>query len=140
MQEVVWCNVTFHANHFLPAAQSDNKNRKNILRKLRLIAASVFEGMEEVAEGAEKDVFNLSKVPRGATPDDFVARTSWLKHVKTTASTVAIKFAKSIIRRLLVAKDNYTEDEFRKIFSKQKLGVGPLYSKIEDMRSAEKKN
>lgn len=127
VQEVVWCNVTFHPDHFLPVVQSDSQKRKGNLRKLRLIATSVFEGMEEVAECAEKDVFLRSKVPRGTTPGEFVARTKWLKHAKSTASKVAIKFAKSIIKRLLVANGNYTEDEFRNMFNNQKLDVGPLY-------------
>ena len=127
LQEVVWFNVTFHPDHFLPVVQSDSQKRKGNLRKLRLIATSVFEGMEEVAEGAENDVFLRSKVPRGTTPGEFVASTKWLKHVKSTASKVAIKFAKSIIKRLLVANGNYTEDEFRNMFNNQKLDVGPLY-------------
>mmetsp|Transcript_28891 Transcript_28891/g.44624 ORF Transcript_28891/g.44624 Transcript_28891/m.44624 type:complete len:533 (-) Transcript_28891:285-1883(-) len=55
VQEVMWCNVTFHADHFLPlpatAMRTDSKERKEKLRKLRL------DGMEEVAEGEEKHIF-----------------------------------------------------------------------------------
>eukprot|EP00975_Prorocentrum_lima_P061527 12880419-Prorocentrum_lima.AAC.1 len=53
VQEVMWCNVTFHADHFLPATamRTDSKERKEKLRKLRL------DGMEEVAEGEEKHIF-----------------------------------------------------------------------------------
>lgn len=53
VQEVMWCNVTFHADHFLPATamRTDSKERKEKLRKLRL------DGMEEVAEGEEKNIF-----------------------------------------------------------------------------------
>lgn len=57
VQEVVWCNVNFHADHFLPTLPTDSKTRKGQLRKLRLIATSLFDGMEEVAEGEEKHIF-----------------------------------------------------------------------------------
>mmetsp|Transcript_15663 Transcript_15663/g.23702 ORF Transcript_15663/g.23702 Transcript_15663/m.23702 type:complete len:122 (-) Transcript_15663:112-477(-) len=96
VQEVMWCNVTFHADHFLPAVRTDSKERKEKLRKLRLIAKSVFDGMEEVAEGEEKHIFLRSKVSRGGD-----ARTEWLDHVKKTASTVAIRYANSVIKRQL---------------------------------------
>jgi len=56
-QKVVWCNVTFQHDHFLPVVPTDSKKRKGMLRKLRLIATAVFGGMEQVAEGAEKDIF-----------------------------------------------------------------------------------
>ena len=89
VQEVMWCNVTFHADHFLPATamRTDSKERKEKLRKLRL------DGMEEVAEGEEKHIFLWSKIPGGD------AHTEWLEHVKKTASTVAIRYAKSVIKR-----------------------------------------
>ena len=118
-QKVVWCNVTFQHDHFLPVVPTDSKKRKGMLRKLRLIATAVFGGMEQVAEGAEKDIFLRSRVPRATAPNGFDESTKWLKHVKGTASTVAINSAK-IIRRLLVATDNYTEAEFRKVFKRQK--------------------
>jgi len=126
-QKVVWCNVTFQHDHFLPVVPTDSKKRKGMLRKLRLIATAVFGGMEQVAEGAEQDIFLRSRVPRAraTAPNEFDERTKWLKHVKGTASTVAINSAK-IIRRLLVATDNYTEAEFREVFKRQKLDVGPL--------------
>ena len=52
--------------------RTDSKERKEKLRKLRLIAKSVFDGMEEVAKGEEKHIFLRSKVPRGGD-----ARTEW---------------------------------------------------------------
>ena len=138
VQEVVWCNVNFHADHFLPTLPTDNTKRKEKLRKLRHIATSVFDGMEEVAKDEEKDIFLRWKVPKGCDASSVDARTEWLKHVKQTASDVAIRYAKSIIRRHLVAEGKYTEDNFRTAFHKQKVKVGAIYSKLEKVLSLEK--
>jgi len=138
VQEVVWCNVNFHADHFLPTLPTDSKTRKGQLRKLRLIATSLFDGMEEVAEGEEKHIFIWSKVPRGCDARSVDARTEWLKHVKETASGVAIRYVKSIIRRHLEAEGKYTQENFRAAFHNQKMKVGAVYSKLEKVLSLEK--
>ena len=118
---VMWCNVTFHADHFLPATamRTDSKERKEKLRKLRL------DVMEEVAEGEEKHIFLRSKIPGGD------AYTEWLEHVKKTASTVAIRYAKSVIKRQLVAQDKYCT--LKTTFLRCSINKRcPVYSKLEE--------
>ena len=124
---VMWCNVTFHADHFLPATamRTDSKERKEKLRKLRL------DVMEEVAEGEEKHIFLRSKIPGGD------AYTEWLEHVKKTASTVAIRYAKSVIKRQLVAQDKYCT--LKTTFLRCSINKRcPVYSKLEKTLKFEK--
>mmetsp|Transcript_7144 Transcript_7144/g.11212 ORF Transcript_7144/g.11212 Transcript_7144/m.11212 type:complete len:93 (+) Transcript_7144:845-1123(+) len=92
-----------------------------MLRKLRLIATAVFGGMEQVAEGAEKDIFLRSRVPRALLLMDLMKALSG-----SSTSRAPPQLLQLILLRLLVATDNYTEAEFREVFKRQKLDVGPL--------------
>ena len=91
--------------------------------------------MKEIAQGDEKAIFLQSNVPK----DDDDARAKWLNHVKETANSVAIKLAKSAIKRLLLAKDEYNEQMFRTKFKAQKMNVGSVYNKLVEANTAENK-
>eukprot|EP00984_Skeletonema_dohrnii_P031720 scaffold24596_cov164-Skeletonema_dohrnii-CCMP3373.AAC.2 len=60
VQEVMWCNVKFHADHFLPAMRTDSKERKEKLRKLRLIAKRYLMAWRRLLK-ARRSIFSFDQ-------------------------------------------------------------------------------
>jgi hypothetical protein len=135
VQEVVRSNVDVDSDNFLPAAPSDDKTRKERLKKLRHVARQLLASMKEIAQGDEEAIFLQSNVPM----NDDDARAEWLNHVKETANSVAMRLARSVIKRLLRAKGEYSDERFRKKFDMQKMNVGSIYNKVVEVNTAENK-
>ena len=91
--------------------------------------------MKEIAQGDEEAIFLQSNVPK----NDDDARAEWLNHVKETAKSVAIRLVKSVIKRLLKAKGEYSDEKLVTKFNAQKMNVGSVYNKVVEVNTAENK-